>query len=146
MSSFKHHESCPKCGSKDNLGVWTDGHKFCFGCKYYVPPPDSINNMRTKIMENNNNEFSLLDTSTFTAIIPISALEWLGTYVITKEEIRRYSICWNTKTDSLVFPVFNTNKEVVFTNERYFGPRTDYPKYRAYGKKFKHFLFALYLG
>jgi len=37
MPKFLHHESCPSCGSKDNLGVWDDGHKYCFGCKYYEP-------------------------------------------------------------------------------------------------------------
>ena len=35
---FLKHESCPKCGSKDNVGVYKDGHKKCFtpDCKYYV--------------------------------------------------------------------------------------------------------------
>jgi len=30
-------EPCPKCGSRDNLGVYSDGHKFCFGqgCGHY---------------------------------------------------------------------------------------------------------------
>jgi len=30
------HESCPKCGSKDNLGRYPDGHAYCFGseCDY----------------------------------------------------------------------------------------------------------------
>jgi RNA polymerase subunit RPABC4/transcription elongation factor Spt4 len=26
MTKFSHHESCPECGSKDNVGVWEDGH------------------------------------------------------------------------------------------------------------------------
>lgn len=30
---FQGYEGCPSCGSKDNLGVWTDG-KYCFGCGY----------------------------------------------------------------------------------------------------------------
>ena len=31
------HEPCPKCGSKDNLGRYPDGHAYCFGesCDYY---------------------------------------------------------------------------------------------------------------
>ena len=29
------HEPCPKCGSRDNLGRYSDGHGFCFGCGYY---------------------------------------------------------------------------------------------------------------
>lgn len=29
------HEPCPKCGSRDNLGRYSDGHGFCFGCGYH---------------------------------------------------------------------------------------------------------------
>lgn len=34
-SEFLRHEPCPKCGSKDNLGRYDDGHGHCFGCGYY---------------------------------------------------------------------------------------------------------------
>ena len=36
-SSFVKHEPCPKCGSKDNLARYSDGHATCFsgGCGYY---------------------------------------------------------------------------------------------------------------
>lgn len=34
-SSYLHKEPCPACGSKDNLGRYSDGHGFCFGCGYY---------------------------------------------------------------------------------------------------------------
>ena len=42
-NDFDHHEQCPECAKRgndtsgDNLGVFTDGHKFCFCCQYYVP-------------------------------------------------------------------------------------------------------------
>ncbi|PCI28252.1 DNA primase [Candidatus Wolfebacteria bacterium] len=32
-SDILHHTSCPDCGSRDNLGVYSDGHSYCFGCK-----------------------------------------------------------------------------------------------------------------
>ena len=37
------HEPCPKCGSKDNLGRYPDGHAYCFGdsCSYYEHGNDS---------------------------------------------------------------------------------------------------------
>ena len=37
------HEPCPKCGSKDNLGRYPDGHAYCFGdgCSYYEHGSDS---------------------------------------------------------------------------------------------------------
>jgi len=31
-SVFLRHEACDNCGSKDNKGVYSDGHTFCFGC------------------------------------------------------------------------------------------------------------------
>lgn len=36
-SEFLRHEPCPKCGSRDNLARYTDGHAYCFGCNYYEP-------------------------------------------------------------------------------------------------------------
>lgn len=33
-STYLRKEGCPACGSRDNLGVYTD-HKYCFGCGYY---------------------------------------------------------------------------------------------------------------
>ncbi|MBN9564891.1 MAG: toprim domain-containing protein [Alphaproteobacteria bacterium] len=40
-SNFVGHEPCPKCGSKDNLGRYSDGHGYCYGCQY-SQQPDSI--------------------------------------------------------------------------------------------------------
>jgi twinkle protein len=34
-STCLSHEPCPECGSKDNLGRYSDGHGYCFGCGYY---------------------------------------------------------------------------------------------------------------
>lgn len=34
-SVFIHHESCPRCGSRDNLARYSDGHGHCFGCGHY---------------------------------------------------------------------------------------------------------------
>lgn len=38
MKNFLHKTSCPKCGSKDNLAVYDNGYKSCFGasCDYYT--------------------------------------------------------------------------------------------------------------
>jgi twinkle protein len=34
-SVFLHKESCPACGSVDNLARYSDGHGHCFGCDHY---------------------------------------------------------------------------------------------------------------
>jgi twinkle protein len=41
-SEFLRKEPCPKCGSRDNLARYTDGHGFCFGCDHYEPGDRSI--------------------------------------------------------------------------------------------------------
>ena len=35
-STFVGHEPCPHCGSSDAVGVFTDGHKYCFACESYA--------------------------------------------------------------------------------------------------------------
>lgn len=34
-SAYIGKESCPSCGSRDNLARYTDGHGYCFGCGHY---------------------------------------------------------------------------------------------------------------
>jgi twinkle protein len=41
-SEFLRKEPCPECGSKDNLGRYSDGHAFCFGCEYYEPSDEEL--------------------------------------------------------------------------------------------------------
>ena len=39
-------EACPKCGSRDNVARYSDGHAKCFsqGCKFFQPAPHLMNN------------------------------------------------------------------------------------------------------
>jgi twinkle protein len=49
-SKLLSHEQCPACAeqgrdtSADNLGVFDDGHKYCFACTYYEGQDGDINN------------------------------------------------------------------------------------------------------
>lgn len=136
---FSHHEPCPRCRSRDNLGVWDDGHKWCFGCKYYVPSPENINNLKHKLGDKVDllHEDHLFDSSNYTYRIPDVPKAWLTKYGITDGDIHQYRIMWNHKTDSLVFPVVNQGR-IVLTNERYFGKNPSAPKYQTYGHKNLH--------
>ena len=31
---FVRHDPCPSCGSRNNLGRYSDGHGHCYGCGY----------------------------------------------------------------------------------------------------------------
>lgn len=48
---FSHKESCPQCGSKDNVAVHTDGYKKCFTpqCGYYEYGNSDNKSMRKNI-------------------------------------------------------------------------------------------------
>lgn len=135
-SFFLHHSPCPKCGSRDNLAEYSDGHAFCFGCRKYVPAPDSVENLKKKMEHqyNNNNDSSDFDTSDFSYVVPAEALTWLKKYGISEGEQKHYGLCWNPKTSSLVFPIFN-DKKLIYYQERYFGPNKDKPKYVTHGSK-----------
>ena len=37
-SKYKSKEPCPECNSKDNVAVYDDGHKHCFGCGWQFQP------------------------------------------------------------------------------------------------------------
>lgn len=137
-SSFLHHSPCPKCGSRDNLGVYSDGHSYCFGCQYVIPPVQDLATMKRKISpikeESNGNSGVSLSVH-FVSDIPQKALAWLKKYGITESEILHYRICWNNKTSSLVFPIIKDEDLVIYRQERYFGPEMKVPKYLSYGKK-----------
>lgn len=40
-SQFLRHEPCPKCGSRNNLARYSDGHAYCFGCEYIEKDGDT---------------------------------------------------------------------------------------------------------
>ena len=38
-SKYISKEPCPECQSRDNVAVYDDGHKYCFGCGWQFQPP-----------------------------------------------------------------------------------------------------------
>jgi twinkle protein len=41
-AEFLGHQSCPKCESSDALGVYSDGHGFCFSCQTHFKEVDNV--------------------------------------------------------------------------------------------------------
>lgn len=48
-STFLYHEPCPKCGSSDACGVFSDGHRFCYSCNTYFRPDWSVKSEVTRV-------------------------------------------------------------------------------------------------
>lgn len=123
MSNFSHHEECPECGSADNLGVWEDGHKWCFGCHYYVP--SSILSIKSMEQVFESKQESKLDSLPYdvTTNIPKEPYGWLKKYSLTNEEIVNNNLLWSSSAQMLIFPYYGDNNEIIFWQGRYFPAR-----------------------
>lgn len=135
---FLRHEPCPACGSRDNLGVWDDGHKWCFGCGYYVPgyKTQSLADLRQQIKEEeqeNNKKNAVTLPADFTYNIPFGGpREWITQY-LTEAEIYQHRLGWSNVKQYLVFPVFDCHGNLLLWQGRYFGSDKKHPKYDTKG-------------
>lgn len=88
MSYFLHNEGCPRCmargddTSRDNLAVYSDGHKYCYKCKYFVSG-DPISRFKVKPKDN---ELVYPADEEFTK----ECLTYLKQYGLTNDEIETY--------------------------------------------------------
>lgn len=143
MSNFLHHEPCPNCGSKDNLGVWDDGHKWCFGCSYYVPP-ESFRLIGSFIRAKKTRSSVSLPEDARSSLGLVANL-WLDRYYLSKQEIERNRFLWSpsgvTMEDGrvvsplLIFPFFDSSGNCIFWQGRNFSSINKKPKYFSRGDK-----------
>lgn len=133
MSKFLHHAPCPNCGSRDNLGVYSD-HTYCFGCHNYVNTDVSgSQSKRFPVLEDVNNH----STGTYlpndsSDDIDYNALQWLKKYGITGNEIIHNKLLWSQNgihlkkkdilcTDLLIFPIRDQYGNLIMWTARNFG-------------------------
>lgn len=130
------HTSCPVCPSSDAFYRWADGHGHCFSCGYHEDKSKTVEGMKAKLnkVKETSSELSLDE---YVYSIPTVGMQWLLKYDITRQEILRHKLMWNTRMESLAFPIISDDK-IVATNERYFGPKKDYPKYITRGRPHKN--------
>jgi hypothetical protein len=132
-SNFERHEPCPECGSRNNLGVWSDGHKFCFGCGYYVPASGDVHQVKQRLSAPSNGLVPYLPDDV-SVHIPEVPYRWLK-LCLTDEEILKHRVGWSNEKESVVFPVFGKDGELLMWQSRYFGANKKYPKYLTKGYK-----------
>ena len=144
MSKFLHHEPCSECGSRDNLGVWDDGHKFCFGCGYYVPncADNSIQDIHSSLcdlqkqqQEDTINHAAFRDVPVdCTRNLPTIAVEWLQQFKLTKKEIyQQNSFLWSDAHESLIYTVFDIYGNLLMWQSRYFGNNSNAARFHTAG-------------
>lgn len=122
MSRPTSKERCPKCASRgmdtsgDNLIVYSDGHKWCFGCGYHVP-----GDIRSRLRkEESFEEPSIVLPHDCDYSYPKKALEWCSKYYLTKNDLLVNHVVWSESYQRLFFPVFDQTGLLGFQG-RYFG-------------------------
>ena len=99
MSSFIRHLPCKSCGSRDNLGEYTD-HFCCFGCGFYEEKTDLMS-LRERLAGTNYKPV-YMESLAFTKHIPKKAMKWLLQNRINLKEIEEYNILWCQDNETLI--------------------------------------------
>lgn len=140
---FLHHAPCPRCGSRDNLGVYGDGHKWCFGCQYYIKGDTgaSVEEMKARLVPSTQQEENTPNASDSSLSLPADytrslepiGAQWLLKYGISKGERIKNHIGWSQRYESLVFPVYDSHDNLLLVQRRFFGAGK-WPKYHTKGR------------
>jgi Zn ribbon nucleic-acid-binding protein len=127
-SVFLHMAPCPNCGSRDNLGVYSD-HVYCFGCSYYNSEKHPQKFIKRKKDDRTTSSVSL--PADFSSDIRDCGLHWLGQYNVTAGDIRTHHIGWSEQgvvladgtllAPLLIFPVFDSYGNLLCWQGRNFG-------------------------
>lgn len=138
MAKFVKHEPCPSCGSRDNLGRYSDGSAFCFGCHYVeranVSPFVEERNGKTNIQHNESGILALPSGSTTS--YPEHVVLWLGKYGISVPEALRAGFVYEPQREQLLFPFYNRNGDLCCIQAKNFNvQRASKAKYYNTGEK-----------
>lgn len=127
-SHLLYKTRCPACAengkdrSKDNLGVYSDGHSYCFSCGYSSGSTvhGKINSTTKQIKQIPPFPEDISNT------LGENAKRWLLRYFPTKEDFPR--CFWSEQEQKLYFMLDNGAYQY-----RYFGENKDHPKWVGYG-------------
>lgn len=134
MVKFKKHLPCPRCGSKDNLGLWSDGHVHCFGCGYYKGGDTTLAYVKEKVSPGARLGAILQLPQDVSTYIPREPYEWLK-QALTDEEILKNRIGWSQSLEAIILPAHDKSGNLLLYQSRYFGNNKKVPKYLTKGEK-----------
>ena len=140
-SRYLQSDQCPMCQrngrdtSKDNLAIYSDGHKYCYACGYFVPAPKTI--VTTKENLTKPKEGSMDGTTTKCLALPSdisgnlspAAKRWLLGYGLTAEEQKKF--LWSEAEQQLIYCIFDVEGTLVWWQARNFTQAL--PKYKSSG-------------
>ena len=118
-SRFLKHEQCPQCGSRDNLGRYTDGHAWCFGCGYYEPAKFQPPVAKQEAANDSQSIRKVKLPPGCTRTIPSFAMNWLKSYDITHEELRDNDVQWQDARRELIFPITDDVDTIAYISRHF---------------------------
>jgi len=130
MSTFLRHVECPACGSKDNRGLWDDGHEYCFGCHDATTLKWEYTNRGTTIISQPPLSIDLPRDATKN--LPANCILYLDKYTLSREEIASLNVCWSESCGLLIFPFYKDSTLLGYNARRMKG---DGHKYIVRGNK-----------
>jgi len=129
MSDFVEHTPCPKCHSRDNLGVYTD-HEYCFGCGHI----HFYNYHNRRILGSKDTGERIVSLpDDIVSYVPAVASEWIKKYDLTQKELYDNRVVWSDLRELLIFPYFDDQNHLWGWQGRYFGSNPKHPKWVGKG-------------
>lgn len=142
-STFVKHQPCEHCGSRDNSGLYSDGHSHCFGCGKHTPATTTDIFRRLKEgwqsqIESKVKGTLVLPPDDTAPFIGYRGLQWLNKYGIVESE--RDQFLWSDERQWLVYPIYSPKelaehgeKILVAWQARNFSQLRPKPKYITRG-------------
>ena len=144
MARFLYHTGCPKCHSRDNLGIYDDGSSWCFGCSISSSPTIS-----PYVLEDEEEYLKPLPND-LTTEYSKQALDWTMKYDITPTDLLTRGACFSPGSNQLIFPSPSPrgialtkevlSKEKVFACGRLLNP-SNKQRYTTYNQRLQPFIY-----
>ena len=120
MSRLIRHETCPECGSKDNLAIYDD-HEYCFGsgCGYQKQYKDNDNKGGSAITKD---KAKASGKTAKLHPVPVKVMPALKERGLDSSTVNKYQVSVSTNEENpieAVFPRFSQSGEHVGNQVRY---------------------------
>lgn len=141
MAKFVGHESCPSCGSRDNLARYSDGSAWCFGCHYKErgdksPFVGERDRQTETTLHRDGGEYGVQLPDDATNILGEPAQHWLDVYGISMESCLRAGFKWSPYWEQLLMPFYDGDGTLCCVQAKNFNPkRASKAKYYNTGEK-----------
>lgn len=147
-SYLLHQERCPSCAERgrdtgsDNLGVYSDGHSYCYSCGYYRAGNAIARFIKKESYERMERHAVFLPTDCGIDY-PQRALEWIGQYELDRNDLLANNSVWSESRQRLYFPIYGEQGLLAFQG-RYFGDVNSSNEKKWWGKGDFRNIFALF--